>query len=517
MMLLGTIDFGAISRDTLVHDCIPRVEKLVPSFALVLNDYTTAAPIVTRCSYSKITLDDAKAVELSCGNVLSEWAYDLLDKSGKKDSHSSQVELHVVRCPFCRKQRGRRFRQHWLALERRERVENSFWDKYIYSDYYTKVQEEDDSEDEWSYEDIVEFQFEEIESTRTFFNRKSTKSEALMRWVASQGDTEDENATSERKNKRYRSDNSSLLQSNGLFVRVLNQCSEMDLEKVFFHSISSADCRVRDTIQAYAASVTIPADQIGFFRYEPNGFSLGEKLQPESRWNRVGFNLRGVEEELIIARRLQIAGKPVIRIYSDISLANMEVTVELKDWVDALTYPRSVVEKEDVKSTTLSWLVDVSPREAARDHSSILRHKSTDGTSREYSYLFWEASTMESFRICMNNASCVRSALLSDGLLQDALIAQGLSTDEATEMATHWLPALTKKDFAVIEFLPSEELDKRANLSVTPAARVHRVFMLFRSTDTYHSCDLPLVRTPALALPRGGGCTVVEWGGMECF
>lgn len=53
MILLGTIDFGAISRDTLVHDCIPRVEKLVPSFALVLNDYTTAAPIVTRCSLQR--------------------------------------------------------------------------------------------------------------------------------------------------------------------------------------------------------------------------------------------------------------------------------------------------------------------------------------------------------------------------------------------------------------------------------------------------------------------------------
>mmetsp|Transcript_23688 Transcript_23688/g.37152 ORF Transcript_23688/g.37152 Transcript_23688/m.37152 type:complete len:197 (-) Transcript_23688:180-770(-) len=196
----------------------------------------------------------------------------------------------------------------------------------------------------------------------------------------------------------------------------------------------------------------------------------------------------------------------------------MEVAVELKNWVDVLTYPRAVVDMEDAKSTTLSWRVDISPREADRDHSSIMKHKSTDGTSREYSYLFWEASTMEPFRICTNNASCVRSALLSDGLLQDALLAQGLSTDEATEMATHWLPALTKKDFAIIEFIPSEELDKRAKLSVSPLpAQAHRVFMLFRSTDTYHSCDLPLVKTPALTLPRGGGCTVVEWGGMECF
>ncbi len=468
---------------------------------------------------SKITLDNRGAVELSCGNVLSYWAYDLLGKSGKRDLHPSQLEPNAVRCPCCRKPSWRRdIRQHWIGLDRCERDQRALTGyQDIYSDHYL-VKEEDDSDDEWNYEDVVEFKFEEIEYSRSFFNRKSTKSQALMRWVASQGETEDENATSERENKRYRSDNSSLLQSNGLFVRVLNQCSEMDLERVFFHGISSTDCLVRDTIKAYAASVTIPAEQIGFFRYEPNGFSLGEKIRPEWSWDTVGFNLRGFEDELIIARRLQSAGKPVIRIYSEISLASMEVTVELKNWVDTLTYPRAVVENEEMKSTTLSWLVDVSPREAARDHSSILEHKSKDGTSREYSYLFWEASTMEPFRICMNNASCVRSALLSDGLLQDALIAQGLSTDEATEMATHWLPALTKKDFAIIEFLPSEELDKRAKLSVTPLpAQVHRVFMLFQSTDTHHSCDLPLVRTPALTLPRGGGCTVVEWGGMECF
>jgi hypothetical protein len=183
-----------------------------------------------------------------------------------------------------------------------------------------------------------------------------------------------------------------------------------------------------------------------------------------------------------------------------------------------LTYPCGVVENADVKSTTLNWIVDVSPRETAGDHSSILGHKSIDGVSRAYSYLFWEASTMESFRICMSNASCVRSAELSDGLLQDALLAQGLSTDEATEMATHWLPALTKKEFALIEFLPSEALDKRAKLNVVPRpALIHRVFMLFRSTDTEYSCNLPLVRSPALVMPRGGGCTVVEWGGMECF
>jgi len=516
MTLLGTIDFGVISRDALVHDFIPKVEKLVPSYALMLNDFTLAtAPIATRCSFSMITLRPLdeydthhKAVVLSCGDILSYWSFQLLKKKEYPPFHHRPGEK-VVRCPFCVKRCN--WRQHWLSEHR-----DVYSEFYLQHNYDARTMKSSYSEPE----EMTEFQFQEIESSRSFFDRKSTKSEALMRWVVSQGDTEDENATSERRNKRSRSDNSSLLQSNGLFVRVLNQCSEMESEGVFFHSIRSTKCRVKDTMDAFAEKMTtMPVEAIGFFRYDPNGFSLGEKLQPQMRWKQVGFNLRGVGEELLIARRLQTAGKPVIRIYSDIGLANMEITIDLKDWVDVLTYPRGVVENEEVKNTTLSWIVNVFPREAAGDHSSILQHKSTDGALREYSYLFWEAATMEPFRICLKNASCVRSSVLSDGLLQDALLAQGLSTDEATEMATHWLPALTKKEFALIEFLPSEELDKRATLNVVPMpALIHRVFMLFRSADTEHSCNLPLVRSPALALPRGAKKPViVEWGGMECF
>ena len=95
--------------------------------------------------------------------------------------------------------------------------------------------------------------------------------------------------------------------------------------------------------------------EIGFFRYHPNGFSLGERLSPDMPWRQLGFSLQGDDDELIIARRLQTAGKPVIRVYSDVGLVDMEITVELiKDWADALTYPFGVVENEDIKRTTFS-------------------------------------------------------------------------------------------------------------------------------------------------------------------
>mmetsp|Transcript_22450 Transcript_22450/g.48675 ORF Transcript_22450/g.48675 Transcript_22450/m.48675 type:complete len:171 (-) Transcript_22450:29-541(-) len=165
--------------------------------------------------------------------------------------------------------------------------------------------------------------------------------------------------------------------------------------------------------------------------------------------------------------------------------------------------------------TQFSWNVGVNPRETCGDHLLIIEHQqSNNGVWRKYSYLFWD---MSGFSICMSNASCVKSAELANGLVQDALVAQGLSTDEATEMATHWLPAMTKRKVVLIKFLEREQLDHSAKLTVSPVPNaIHRVFMLFRPTDTRHSCDRPLVISPALSISRMG-CTVVEWGGMECY
>jgi len=379
MALLGTIDFGVISRDALIHEFIPKVEKIVPSYALVLNDFAfTAAPIATRCSFSRQLLrgylrgEHGAAVVLSCGNVLSLQAFKSLKQKGIPPCY--HPEDKVVYCPFCvRLGTGATSiradgRIHWVKRDA------GGWENY--SEFYTSIDsDEEDEDDEEVYsstlKDLKEFQFEAIESSQSFFDRKSTKSKAIMRWVASQGETED--------------DNSSLMQSAGSFVRVLNQCSEIEMANIFFHSIGSANCLVQDTIVAFAKMTKMPVREIGFFRYEPNGFSRGETLHSHRSWGQLGFNLRGDDDELIIARRLQTAGKPVIRIYSDAGLVNVEITVELKDWVDVLTYPCGVVENADVKSTTLNWIVDVSPRETAGDHSSILGHKSIDGVSRAYS------------------------------------------------------------------------------------------------------------------------------------
>ncbi len=314
--LLGTVDFGSISRDALEHSFIPKVENMSPAYALVLNDFPGSSPIVTRLMRCGLSMEwlcpnwwGNEAVVLSCGNIFSKASFDsMANKVG---------ENAIFRCPFCRKGvRGddENGRTHWLKRTylRFDNTRMNRWVKKEYYDYKSVPHESGNVDN--SIEDEVELEFEEHESTQLYFDRKRTKSAALMHWVASQGDSEDENATSERTQKRSRSDNASLFQSNGGFVRVLNQCSEIESERVFFHSIGSGDWRIDHTIEAFRKNLTtIPAHTrnhetlgIGFFRYEPNGYSLGERLAPDTKWNDIGFIFQGSDEELIVARRLQM-------------------------------------------------------------------------------------------------------------------------------------------------------------------------------------------------------------------
>lgn len=222
--------------------------------------------------------------------------------------------------------------------------------------------------------------------------------------------------------------------------------------------------------------------------------------------------LSGAENEVIVARRIQIGGKPVIRFYSNDIVDSLYVSLEFVDWHNIVSYPRATLSESGSGNPAISWNVKLMPK----NPSAEVEHKSSDGICRKYSYLFWEASTLNGFSICSPKASCVRSDKLNDGILQDALIAQGLSTEEATEMATHWLPLMTQKEFVMVQFLPQHVLDERAKLTVSPLPDiVHRVFMLFQSMDSYMPSEVPLVRSPPFVVDREK-FAVVEWGGMEC-
>jgi hypothetical protein len=135
------LDFGVISRDALLQEFIPKVEKIVPSYALVLNDFAvTAAPIVMRCSFSKqlLSVPHKDAVILSCGNILSSQSFKLLKQKGSLTPFQEPGDI-VVRCPFCVRSVRADGRMHWVKCDKLGIISD------FYS-YYHMDQEYDDEE-----------------------------------------------------------------------------------------------------------------------------------------------------------------------------------------------------------------------------------------------------------------------------------------------------------------------------------------------------------------------------------
>ena len=499
MALLGTIDFISVSQGGLQYGLIPRINKIFPSYAMLVNDFASvASTIITRCAFSSETLSNAcDWAYTSCGSVLSKkTVFNLFVSSytaspyHPRGGRNFAEDVTSIKCPLCKNMKPHK-------LERRDLIDYD-------SNYISEISLHDTN--------LVE-----TERIQSYYERKCTKTGSLAHWVSlNESEVEsDVESVAPRMKKRARQSESTRWKC----VRILNQCSSLGGASVFFYRIDSLDSSVEEIMDAFIHEVGIHVriqtdPPVMFFRSEPDG--RGERLTRDMTWSQLEHEDGEIN---VIARVSQVAGKPVIRVYSDTGLG-MEISLALNsNWSDVLTYPRAnKSESADEEEVQLKWNVRVNPRDACGDHSSIIEHQQVDnGVWRKYSYLFWEASAMNGFSISVANASCVPSAELSNGLLQDALVAQGLSTDEATEMATHWLPDMTKKEFVLVEFLSREQIDDSMKLTVSPIPdTIHRVFMLFRPTDTKHSCEHGLVTSPAISVSREG-CTVVEWGGMECY
>lgn len=124
-----------------MQEFISKVEKIVPSYALVLNDFAvTAAPIVMRCSFSKQLLSGPHkdAVVLSCGNILSSQSFKLLKQKGSLTPFQEPGDI-VVRCPFCVRSVRADGRMHWVKCDKLGIMSD------FYS-YYHMDQEYDDEE-----------------------------------------------------------------------------------------------------------------------------------------------------------------------------------------------------------------------------------------------------------------------------------------------------------------------------------------------------------------------------------
>lgn len=132
-----------------------------------------------------------------------------------------------------------------------------------------------------------------------------------------------------------------------------------------------------------------------------------------------------------------------------------------------------------------------------------------DGDGNEYSYLFWEGVSDESY--AFSEGFCVRGKDTA-AFLREKLAFLGLTPREYNEFIVYWLPKMRDNPYNVISFQGADYTD-RAPLSVSPAPdTVLRVFM------TYYPSETP-VTIPAQTLTptERKGFTLVEWGGAECL
>ncbi len=125
---------------------------------------------------------------------------------------------------------------------------------------------------------------------------------------------------------------------------------------------------------------------------------------------------------------------------------------------------------------------------------------------KTYPYLFWEGRAVK-YKRPQKGFVVAKENIKS--FLEKKLSQLGLIKKEYDEFIKFWQPKMQKHKYYFITFLPQQELDKIAPLSVYPQPdTVIRVFMDFEGLDQPISVQEPLIRTPSRK-----GFVVVEWGG----
>jgi len=136
-------------------------------------------------------------------------------------------------------------------------------------------------------------------------------------------------------------------------------------------------------------------------------------------------------------------------------------------------------------------------------------------TGKNYPYIFWEGMTENlKFKISENKLSGY--LIKTDTCLQfleNVLTQYGLNEKESTDFITFWGPRISKKDFALIQFLSTENYSESiAELSITPKPdALLRLYMFFMPLD-FSELNIEIVE-PKIETFKRNGFTVVEWGG----
>ncbi|EJF58375.1 ubiquitin-domain-containing protein [Dichomitus squalens LYAD-421 SS1] len=186
-------------------------------------------------------------------------------------------------------------------------------------------------------------------------------------------------------------------------------------------------------------------------------------------------------------------GKPVIYLFSPHAISDATVSISLApQWSFSHIYPQVDVKALAAGKEQASWSISANP------NGSLL------------SYLFWEATSntaippspppsprldvppplVEHFdpaypSLTPESPTAIIipfSQLLM--YLDHTLKALSLHTSARNDFITYWLPALSKKPYVALRFLPQDAYERAAELEVTPLPDViTRVFMLFGGVE----------------------------------
>ncbi len=177
-------------------------------------------------------------------------------------------------------------------------------------------------------------------------------------------------------------------------------------------------------------------------------------------------------------------GKPVIYLYPE---KEMDVRVEVAP-NGGFTKTEPIYHK--------GWFVKATPE------SNIYNY----ADKKMYPYLFWEGRALN-YEISKKGFVVRESEVAS--FLNKKLTLLGLEEKEKADFMEFWLPRFQGYPYYFVSFLPQEQFDALAPLSVFPHPQtVIRVFMDFRGLEKPIKVVEPEIQTPLRK-----GFTVVEWGG----
>ena len=191
--------------------------------------------------------------------------------------------------------------------------------------------------------------------------------------------------------------------------------------------------------------------------------------------------------------------KPVIYFFPPATLPNATVSVTIvPQWTFTHVYPLVAAKRVEDGRQEISWTVAAEPDGTLMDKA----------TGLELSYLFWEATgrcapppsppllpidgtlSPETERFDPGAPSLSpdspTAVLLSFAellpYLDSVLRALAFHTAARNDFITYWLPALSRKPYVALRFLPQAVYERAAELRVEPRPDVvTRAMMLFRS------------------------------------